>query len=159
MFGRTAPQVRGSTEGEKTRRLRRQGIPGQGSWLAVLSASASAHTHAHARTHVGAGAAAITLPYESLVRLPIADSTLIYYLAPSLMALLCWLILGEAVGWRTWAGCLASLLGMVLVAQPPALMGTTAVAWSHERLLGTAFGLCSAALAARTYVCIRCIGM
>lgn len=99
----------------------------------------------------------MTASYEALVRLPLADSTVIFYLCPALTAILCWLVLGEAVGWLTAAGCAASLAGVVLVAQPPWLLGGGA-RWSHARMLGTVFGVCGAVLAAGAYLCIRMIG-
>lgn len=42
--------------------------------------------------------------------------------------------------------------------QPPWLLGSAAVEWSHERLLGMVFGFAGAALAAGAYICIRLIG-
>lgn len=144
------------------------------------------------------GASAMTLSYEALVRLPLADSvrppflinlarlhmlpplppcrlhcraalnplpapsclltqTVIFYISPALTALLCWLILGEPLGWLTAGGCLASLVGVALVAQPPWLVGGH-VEWGRERLMGTLFGLAGATLAAGAYTCIRTIG-
>jgi len=82
----------------------------------------------------------------------------IFYLCPALTAVLAWMLLGESFGWLTAAGCLASLFGVVLVAQPPWLVGGAAVEWSHQRPLGTALGVASAALAAGAYICIRLIG-
>lgn len=96
------------------------------------------------------------LPTPSL-RLQTPPPPVIFYLSPAITALLCWLLLGEAFGWLTAAGCGASLTGVLLVAQPPWLLGGAAE-WSHQRLLGTIFGVCGAALAAGAYACIRLIG-
>ncbi|KAL4420523.1 hypothetical protein ABPG75_010179 [Micractinium tetrahymenae] len=104
------------------------------------------------------GGTAKTVSYEALVRLPLADSTVIFYTCPVITALLAWLLLGERFTWVMAAGCGASLAGVLLVAQPPWLLGDSAVEWSHERLLGMVFGFAGAALAAGAYICIRLIG-
>ncbi|KAI3429294.1 hypothetical protein D9Q98_005390 [Chlorella vulgaris] len=100
------------------------------------------------------GATAMVLSYESIVRLPLGDSTVIFFLSPIFTALLGYLLLGESFGLLTSLGCCASLAGVVMVAQP----GSAAVDWSQRRLLGMAFGFTAALLAAGAYICIRQIG-
>ncbi len=84
--------------------------------------------------------------------------TVIFYICPALTALLAWLLLGEAFGWLTAGGCLASLAGVALVAQPPWLAGSGGSEWGPQRALGTVFGFAGASLAAGAYICIRTIG-
>ncbi|EFN59580.1 hypothetical protein CHLNCDRAFT_132944 [Chlorella variabilis] len=100
------------------------------------------------------GATAMICCYESIVRLPLSDSTVIFFLSPAFTAILGYLLLGEKFGWLTAAGCSASLGGVVMVAQP----GSAAVDWSRQRLLGMVFGFAGAVLAAGAYICIRQIG-
>ena len=59
--------------------------------------------------------------------------------------------------------CLASLAGVVLIAQPPFILHlfSAAVAqqpWTHMRAVGMALGVTGALLAACAYVSIRLIG-
>ena len=115
----------------------------------------------------------LSSPHLSAVfrRLPLADSITILFANPAICAVLGWVLLGEQFGLLTVAGCLASLAGVVMVAQPPFLLhwvssgdgGTaTAVApqqeWTHDRMVGMCLGVAGAFLAAAAYILIRTIG-
>lgn len=151
VFGRTAPQVRFPSPHMPCRRA-----PAQTPTLRTRPCTRM-RPQALLIARGVIGGSAMTLSYEALVRLPLADSTVIFYVCPALTALLCWALLGERFGWLTGLGCGASLAGVVLVAQPPWLLGG-GVEWTHDRLLGMGFGFGGATLAAGAYTCIRLIG-
>ena len=106
------------------------------------------------------GCSAMGAFYMSISMLPLSDAVAIFFLNPSCTAALAWLVLGEAFGLLTGAGCAASLAGVALIVRPPLLFGAAGAAagWSHERAAGTIFGLISAVLAAGAYCCVRYIG-
>jgi drug/metabolite transporter (DMT)-like permease len=56
------------------------------------------------------------------------------YSNPVLVVVLAWAIRREAVRVQGCAGIVVTLLGVVLVAQPPFLFGGHE--WSHERMIG-----------------------
>lgn len=58
----------------------------------------------------------------------------IMYSNPVLLALMAWVLRGEQLRILGCLGIAVTLLGVVLVAQPPFLFGGHA--WSHERMLG-----------------------
>ena len=89
---------------------------------------------------------------------PCLPKVSIFFISPALTAVLAWLLLGEAFGWLTATGCLASLVGVVLVAQPPFLLHSGGPAWTRQRALGTLCGVLWAASTAAAYICIRSIG-
>ena len=70
----------------------------------------------------------------------------LFYTHPALVVALAWLCKGELVGGLGVLGMLASLLGVVLVAQPPFLTGGSE--WSAQQLKGTRWHNQQTALAA-----------
>ena len=56
--------------------------------------------------------------YYSLQYLPIADCTVITFLAPGVASLICWVLLGEKFTRVEQVGTIVSLLGVVLIARP-----------------------------------------
>ncbi len=103
------------------------------------------------------GASAMTAYYVSLQALPLADAVTLFFLNPPLTAVLAWLIRGEPLSITGALGCLASFLGVVLLAHPPFLFGGHA-SWGHTRIVGTVAGLMSALLGAAAFISIRYIG-
>jgi drug/metabolite transporter (DMT)-like permease len=97
------------------------------------------------------GFIALSCYFYSIIHLPLADATAIYFTNPVLTALVAAAVLREHMGWREIALVLLSLLGVVAVARPGFLFGA-------ERALDTtavALGLVSALFAAASYVTIR----
>ena len=103
------------------------------------------------------GCVAMVLYYLALVRLPMADAVLLFFVNVPATAIAAWLVAGERTGPRAAAGAAAALAGLVLVLHPPWLFGGHA-AWGPERAAGVAAGLGSAALSAGAFLTIRRIG-
>jgi drug/metabolite transporter (DMT)-like permease len=103
------------------------------------------------------GASAMTAYYVSLQALPLADAVTLFFLNPPLTAVLAWAIRGEPLSITGGVGCLASFLGVILLAHPPFLFGGHA-SWGPARVLGTVAGLLSALLGAAAFISIRYIG-
>lgn len=96
--------------------------------------------------------------YIALVALPLADAVSITFLAPAMTAALAALLLREPAGWRTAVGCLVSVAGVLVISEPPMLVGLLAghaQPWGRRKLLGVGAGLACALLTALAYVCIR----
>lgn len=64
----------------------------------------------------------------------VATQMTIMYSNPVVCALLAWLLRGERLGLQGCAGIAGTLLGVVLVSEPPFLFGGHA--WAHTRLVG-----------------------
>jgi drug/metabolite transporter (DMT)-like permease len=101
------------------------------------------------------GFTALTLYYYSLVRLPLADATVIQFTNPVWTALLAALLLSERMGPREIAASLASLCGVVLLARPTALFGGAASALPPGPV---AVALLGAFLSGGAYVTVRSLG-
>lgn len=67
----------------------------------------------------------------------LAAQMTIMYSNPVLCALVAWLLRGERLGWQGCVGIAGTLVGVVLVSEPPFLFGGHA--WSHTRLVGAPF--------------------
>ena len=63
--------------------------------------------------------------YYSLQYLPIADCTVITFLAPGVASLICWVLLGEKFTRAEQVGTIVSLLGVVLIARPTSFFHTS----------------------------------
>lgn len=61
---------------------------------------------------------------------------------------------GEPLGLLGFAGCLCSLVGMVVLIHPPMFFGGHA-SWGPRRIWGTGFGLVSAICCAGAFISIR----
>lgn len=72
--------------------------------------------------------------YYSLQYLPIADATVITFLAPGVAAAGCWILLGEPFTRKEMFATLASLMGVVLIARPTSFfdMGDAVVVVSQQ---------------------------
>lgn len=103
------------------------------------------------------GATAMTTFYAAILLLPLADGMTLFFLNPCLTAIAAWAIRGEPLGLSGLAGCLVSLLGMVVLIHPPMLFGGHAD-WGPKRILGTSLGLVSAVCCAGAFISIRFIG-
>lgn len=103
------------------------------------------------------GALAILAKYLALFNLPIADAVVITNIGPPLTALLAWLLLKERLGWLGIGGCLLSLAGVVVVANPPFMHPGTEGPWNYHRAMGVLGGLGNAFSAAGSAIIIRLI--
>lgn len=99
------------------------------------------------------GFASLVCYFYSVIHLPLADATVIFFTHPVLTALGASLALGEHVGWREGRLIGMSLLGVVLVARPSFLFGAEAAL--DPVAVGT--GIAGAVLAAGSWVTIRSI--
>ncbi len=61
----------------------------------------------------------------------------IVYSNPVLVALLAWAVRGKLLSMRGWAGIAVTVLGVVVLAQPPFLFG--GYQWSHTHMRGNSF--------------------
>jgi drug/metabolite transporter (DMT)-like permease len=97
------------------------------------------------------GYAALSCFYYALVRLPLADATVLQYTNPIWTALLAGWLLGERFRPREAALVIASLLGVVLIARPSIVFG------GDERLDLVAVGvaLLGSIFSASAYVTVR----
>ena len=72
------------------------------------------------------GSGALLCVYSAIAALPLASATVLQYLYPTFTALLARFGLGERLSPRVWLGMAVGWLGVVLVAQPAALLGGSA---------------------------------
>jgi drug/metabolite transporter (DMT)-like permease len=100
------------------------------------------------------GTAGLTCFYASVVRLPLAEATLLQYTNPLWAAALAAVVLGERVGAREALALAAGLAGVVLVVGPGLAhaRGAGVGAWA------AAVGLLGAVCSAAAYVVIRRMG-
>lgn len=101
------------------------------------------------------GFSSMSCLYFALVRLPLADATVLQYTSPVWTALLAVWVLGERM--RPWEAALAgaSLAGVVLIARPSFLFGAAA---PRLDLLAVAASLAGAMFSAAAYVTVRKLG-
>lgn len=105
-----------------------------------------------ARSALGTGG--MFLSFAAIARLPLADSTLVGYVAPLLTALLGGLLLKEVLTRSKLTGIFLGMCG-VLVLTLPQLVGTTI---DTPRLVGYGLGLLSAVLSAGAMIQVRRLG-
>ncbi len=98
------------------------------------------------------GFAGLSCVFAAVTRLPLAEATVLQYLHPALTALFAGLFLGEAIGRRIVLATIASLFGVVLVAQPAVVFGESAAALEPRWV---AVALAGAAFSAAAYVVVR----
>lgn len=96
------------------------------------------------------GAAAMFTSFATIRLLPLAEATMLSYLAPVLMALSGWAILGERLGLRRIGGVVLGLGGGVAFSLP-ALSGNLPAG----AMLGVALGLLTAMLTAGALIQVR----
>ena len=102
------------------------------------------------------GCLGLTCFYASLVRLPLAEATLLQYTNPLWAALLAAVLLGERVGRRELACLAASAVGVLLVVRPSGLPGGAPGATLPTGAVAVA--LLGALASAAAYVTIRRLG-
>ena len=90
--------------------------------------------------------------FYAIPRLPLADVTVLQYTNPALTAILAALFLRELMTHRDVLGLLLSLGGVLLVAQPTVLFGTTAASLD---LTAVGVALLGALFAAMAYTAVR----
>ena len=106
--------------------------------------------------------------YYSLAFLPLGDATAITFLGPCCAAILARVFLGETFTLVEAGAAAVSLLGVILVAKPPALFGSLAAAdvpirngvpvTESERLAAITVALIGVWFAGGAYTTIRAIG-
>jgi drug/metabolite transporter (DMT)-like permease len=97
------------------------------------------------------GFVALSCYFYSIIHLPLADATVIYFTNPVLTALAAAAVLREHMGWKEIALVLLSLVGVLAVARPSFLFGAARALDATA----VALGLVSAFFAAGSYVTIR----
>jgi len=97
------------------------------------------------------GFVALSCYFYSIIHLPLADATVIYFTNPVLTALAAAAVLREHMGWKEVALVMLSLVGVFAVARPGFLFGATRALDATA----VALGLVSAMFAAGSYVTIR----
>lgn len=107
------------------------------------------------------GAICIMCLYTALTKIPIGDSTAIFFLSPVFTMILSHIFLGEHVTLVDIGAVLLSLLGAFMITRPDAsdLLSTSALTVSFEnRIVGSLLAVTSAFLAASAYTIIRSLG-
>ena len=130
------------------------------SWAALRGAGLAVRSADPARQRAllwrGAfGCLGLTCFYASLARLPLAEATLLQYTNPLWAALLAAALIGEHVGRRELLCLLASLVGVLLVVRPAALLGVGA---GGIPLPAVGVALLGSVASAAAYVIIRRLG-
>jgi drug/metabolite transporter (DMT)-like permease len=69
------------------------------------------------------GTTALACYYWTVTRMPLAEATTIYHVAPVLTAVLAARVLGERIGVASWLALVLGFAGVVVVARPAALFG------------------------------------
>jgi len=96
------------------------------------------------------GFAALTCFYYAVLRMPLADATVIHFMNPVFTALAAAVVLGEHIGMVELGLTLLSLLGVVIVARPSFLFGASAL-----DPVAVSVGLLGSVLAGGAYVMVR----
>lgn len=96
------------------------------------------------------GTIALACYYWTLTRLPLAEATTIYHIAPVLTAMLAAVVLRERIGSSGWIALALGFLGVVVAARPAALFGGTGL-----DPVAVGVGLASASASAVVYVTVR----
>jgi len=107
------------------------------------------------RSIVGFGG--IANAFLALERLPIGDSTVLLMMSPIFSTALSFFILGEAWRFPEFLATIMSITGVIFVAQPEFIFGTSTTARALDPI-GVTFGLCAAISAGAAYTCVRVLG-
>jgi drug/metabolite transporter (DMT)-like permease len=102
----------------------------------------------------GVGTAALFCVYLGVMRLPLADATVLQYLYPTVTALLAWAWLGERPGGRIALAMALGWLGVLVMVHPFGGWGSS----SSLPLEGVAWAVAGALLTAVAYVSVRELG-
>lgn len=100
------------------------------------------------------GAAAMFTSFATIRLLPLAEATMLSYLAPAMMALMGWMLLGEHFGLRRLGGVTMGLAGGVVFSLPT-LSGNL----PDGAQLGVALGVVTAVLTAGALIQVRRLTM
>lgn len=98
------------------------------------------------------GLAALSCFYYSVVKLPLAVATVLHFTNPLFTALLAGAFLGESLRWKELGLTLASLMGVVIVAQPGESLGLPEGGYPLPALVAA---LAGALLSAAAYTLVR----
>ncbi|KAK9836480.1 hypothetical protein WJX74_001389 [Apatococcus lobatus] len=101
-----------------------------------------------------AGSVSMIGLYQSILMLPLADAITIGKLTPIFTALLAALLIAEPLTWAIGAFSFLAIVGVVLVAHPPFLMGGHE-AWSSTRMAGVSIDLAGALAQAIAAIAVR----
>jgi len=97
------------------------------------------------------GFAALSCYFYSVIVLPLADATVLYFTNPVLTAVAAAALLGERMGRREWVAVVLSMIGVLVIARPGFLFETG----GSLPPAGVAAGLFAAVFGAGSYVTIR----
>jgi drug/metabolite transporter (DMT)-like permease len=103
------------------------------------------------------GSTAVLLSWVGLQNIPLADAQTVFSLYPAATALMAFLILGERLGGLQVVGVLASVAGVVIIAQPPILLGER-FAWEVGRGFTIMCLVAAALMSATSITIIRKLG-
>jgi drug/metabolite transporter (DMT)-like permease len=96
------------------------GVPVILAWLAAGEGTAAVHTSRYGAHLFRAvlGVASLSLIYQALIRLPMADAVTIGFSAPAFATILSVLLLGEKVGPHRWTAVALGFVGVAIVTRP-----------------------------------------
>ena len=123
--------------------LRRAGIPALGSGRPLLWVRGLC------------GFSALSCVYYAVTHLPLAEATVLQYLHPPLTAVLAAAVLGERLDRTVGVSLVLGLLGLVLIAQPSAVFGSTTATLPALAIAAAAGG---AVFSSCAYVAVRKLG-
>jgi len=98
------------------------------------------------------GCGALLCFFWSLIRLPLAEATVLYFMSPGFAAIIAAVWLREKLGLREIAGILISLAGVILITQPTFLFNESP---DSLHLPSVGVGLLGALLASGAFVLVR----
>lgn len=98
------------------------------------------------------GCAALLCFFWSLIRLPLAEATVLFYMSPGLTAVIAAVWLREKLALREASGFVVSIVGVIMITQPTFLFDNAADAL---HLPSVAVGLLGALLASFAFVAVR----
>ncbi|HKU42506.1 MAG TPA: DMT family transporter, partial [Polyangiales bacterium] len=101
------------------------------------------------------GFLALSCVYYAVTHLPLAEATVLQYLHPPLTAVLASLVLGERLDRSVGISLALGLLGLILIAQPSVLFGTTSATLPPLALAAAVGG---AVFSSCAYVIVRKLG-
>jgi drug/metabolite transporter (DMT)-like permease len=98
------------------------------------------------------GFGALMCFFWTLITLPLAEATVLFYTSPCLAAVIAAILLREPLSIHTSTGLLACIVGVICVVQPEFIFSGTA---NEQHLPSVAVGLLGALLAALAFVSVR----
>lgn len=101
------------------------------------------------------GFTALSCFFFAVVRLPLADATVIHFTAPVFTGIIAALVLRESVGGKEIGLALLSLIGVLMIARPGFLFGDSA---APLNAVAVGVGMLGAIFSAGAYVSVRKLG-